>query len=144
MFTRSHNQRGFTMVELMVIIGVIGLIAVIAVPSFNGYLRANTMDTTADRIASDMALARSLAVSQGAVFRFEGVAGGYKITNPGEGRVIRDRSFEGCVALDADHTINFYPWGAADAATLTLDNGTERYNVLVLPTGIAEVEACSP
>jgi len=144
MSSRVQTARGFTMVEMMVIIGIIGLIAVIAVPSFNGYLRANTLDTTADRIASDMALARSLAVSQGSVYRFEGVAAGYKITEPSAGRVIRDRSFEGCVALDVDVSVNFYPWGAADAAVLTLDNGSESYNVTVLPTGIAEVAACTP
>ena len=140
---RQHS-RGFTLVELMVIIGIVGLIAVIAVPSFNGYLRANLVDTTADRIVADMALARSLAVSQGRVVRFAGVATGYQILDPVGGDVIRDRTFEGTVALDADVNVNFYPWGAADTATLDLGNGSETRTVAVLPTGLAEVQPCGP
>ena len=58
---KMPSRRGFTLVEMMVIIGLMGLIAAIAVPSFNGYLRANEVDTIADRITSDMALARSLS-----------------------------------------------------------------------------------
>ena len=54
--------------------------------------------------------------------------------------VIRDRTFEGSVELDADYTINFFPWGAADTSTLTLDTGAETRVVQVLPTGIAEVQ----
>jgi type IV fimbrial biogenesis protein FimT len=139
---RPHEARGFTLVELMVIIGVIGLIAAIGVPTFNGYLRANILDTTADRVASDMALARTLSVSQGQVFQFIGTAAGYQIIDSSDASIIRDRTFEGTVQLDADYTVNFYPWGAADTSTLTLDTGAEARRVLVLPTGIAEVQHC--
>jgi type II secretion system protein H len=140
MSCRPHHARGFTLVELMVIIGVIGLIAAIGVPTFNGYLRANTVDTTADRMASDMAYARSLSVSQGRVIQFVGEAAGYQLLDPSDASVIRDRTFEGSVELDADYTINFFPWGAADTSTLTLDTGAETRVVQVLPTGIAEVQ----
>jgi len=141
---QRDNTAGFTLVELMVIIGIVGLIAAIGVPSFNGYMRANRVDTTADRIAADMALARSLAVSQGQVFRFAGDEDGYEITVPSSGRVIQERVFDGAVSLTADVTVNFYPWGSADAATLTLDNGNEMRLIQVLPTGLAEVETCGP
>ncbi|HOX26839.1 MAG TPA: GspH/FimT family pseudopilin [Candidatus Krumholzibacteria bacterium] len=133
------SQRGFTLVELMVLIGVIGLVAAIAVPSFNGYLRANRIGTTADMMAADMALARATAVAQGRVIRFDGDAAGYTITDPGNGRVIRDRDFGGSVVLTADATVNFFPWGAAEVATLTLDDGDCQWIVQVLPTGMVEV-----
>jgi len=144
MFNNGNQQRGFTLVEMMVIIGIMGLIAAIAVPSFNGYMRANEVDTTADRITSDLALARSLAVSQGRVVRFVGNSAGYQIVDPITAQVIRGRTFDGCVALGADVTVNFFPWGAADAVTMNVSNGTTSRDVLVLPTGIAEVQACGP
>jgi type II secretion system protein H len=133
------HRHGFTLVELMVLIGIVGLVAAIAVPSFNGYLRANRIDVTVDAIASDMALARSTAVAQGRVIRFEGEETRYRIIDPISGRVIRDREFGGAVVLLADATINFFPWGAAEATTLNLDNGCQVRQLQVLPTGIVEV-----
>jgi len=123
----------------MVLIGIVGLVAAIAVPSFNGYLRANRIDVTADQIASDMALARSMAVSQGRVIQFETVEDGYQITIPGSGRIVREREFGGAVELADDAVINFFPWGAAEATTLNLDNGCQLKQIRVLPTGIVEV-----
>ncbi len=133
------TNRGFTLVELMVLIGIVGLVAAIAVPSFNGYLRANRIDVTADQIASDMALARSMAVSQGRVIQFTGVEDGYRITVPGTGRIVREREFDGAVHLEADATVNFFPWGAAQATILVLDNGNQVRQVQILPTGMVEV-----
>ena len=133
------NKRGFTLVEIMVIVGILGLMAAIAVPSFNGYMRANRIDVTADQIASDLALARSMAVSEGRVMRFVGEADGYVISDPGSGRIIRDREFNGAIQLQLDVTVNIFPWGAADAATLNLDNGNQVRQIQILPTGMVEV-----
>ena len=144
MVTHGNHQRGFSLVEMMVVIGLLGLVAAIAVPSFNGYLRANEVDTIADRMTSDMALARSLSVAQGRVIRFVGDADGYRIVDPISAGVVREREFEGAVMLDAAVSVNFYPWGAADTATMNLSNGTTARNVLVLPTGMSEVESCDP
>jgi type II secretion system protein H len=136
---RPQEARGFTLVELMVIIGVIGLMLAIATPSFNGYMRTNQVGSEADRMAADLALARTIAVSQGRVVQFVGESDGYELIDSSDGRVIRDREFDGSIALDADYTINFFPWGAADSNTLTLDTGHQTRTVIVLPTGIAEV-----
>ena len=133
------QARGFTLVELMVLIGIVGLIAAIGVPTFNGYLRANQIDTVGDRLAADAALARSTAVSQGRIIRLEATAMGYTITVPATGRTLRDRTFDGGVQVQNPETIDFFPWGAADTVTLILDNGHEQRQVQVLPTGMAEV-----
>jgi hypothetical protein len=53
--------------------------------------------------------------------------------------VLRDREFGGSVALAADVSVRFFPWGAAEVAVLTLDDGSDTRQVQVLPTGMVEV-----
>lgn len=138
---RSRANQGFTLVEMMVILGLIGLLISISVPSMQGYMRANRFDVTCDQLTSDLALTRSLAVARGRVLRFSATAVGYTITDPGTGTLIRQRSFDDGVSLGGIAQADFFPWGAADATILDLDNGCQTRTVNILPTGIVEVES---
>lgn len=58
-------QRGFTLVELMVTVVVLGIFLSIAVPSFRSLLEAQRVKAMAYDMVADLSLARSEALKRG-------------------------------------------------------------------------------
>lgn len=56
-----HNS-GFTLIELMVVIGIVAILLAIALPSFQGTLRSNRVATATNELIASLALARSDAI----------------------------------------------------------------------------------
>lgn len=66
---RAHNA-GFNLVELLVAITIVSILAAIAVPSFQTWIKNARIRTTAEAIANGLQLARSEAVRRNVVVQF--------------------------------------------------------------------------
>ena len=65
MRTPAHRrQRGYTLIEALVAVGIIGMISLIAVPNFMNYYRAGRIKTSLRQFTSDVRAARQIAVSE--------------------------------------------------------------------------------
>lgn len=79
---RRLPQRAFSLIELMVTIGIIGLLAVLTLPALNSTLAATNLKTSGLTVVEDLTLARQAAQSRNlqVEVRF------YKLPGPAEGR----------------------------------------------------------
>jgi prepilin-type N-terminal cleavage/methylation domain-containing protein len=56
-------RRGFTVLEMLIVVTIIGFLAALALPHLPGMTRANAMSTGLQQLTSDCALARQLAMT---------------------------------------------------------------------------------
>ncbi len=132
-------RAGFTLVEMMIIVMVIGVMAGLAAPPMFRFIQSNNLKTTTDRMTADMQYARSLAISDGRVLRFSAAVAGYQIKDPVSGQVLRSTNFKGGLVLDTAQDADFFPWGMADAKVFKLANSAGNKQINLLPTGLVEV-----
>lgn len=56
------RQRGFSLIELMVVVAITAILLVIGLPSFQGSMRSNRVATATNELMSSFTLARSEAI----------------------------------------------------------------------------------
>ena len=80
-----NQQAGFSLLELMATIAVVGALTAIALPNYQAMVKNNCLTTTTNLLIASMQQARSLAITQGSTIQLKGdsansYTGGWKIT----------------------------------------------------------------
>lgn len=63
------GRKGFSLVEIMIVIALIGIIATIAVPNFQNYIRNRNLKTAAQEISSEFFVTRERALAENRTYR---------------------------------------------------------------------------
>jgi len=74
----KYYSHGFTLIELVITLAVLGIVLAFAVPAFNGVIENNRVTTQANTLLGAMNYARSEAVRRGEVVSLQREAGGFE------------------------------------------------------------------
>lgn len=143
MAVASH---GFTLVELMVVVAVLGMITMLTAPSFAQTLAKNHLRGAAAEAYSDMQFARAAAVERNANVTVTFNATGYQITNAAQ--TLKSVTFGGGIGISAGSamTITFNPVrGTAAVANgpLTLTHAATSGALRVTVSTLGRPDVCT-
>lgn len=62
---QGRHSFGFTLVEAMVVVAILGIILAVAIPNFSDFVRKKRLEGVAKELVADLALARSEVVATG-------------------------------------------------------------------------------
>ena len=79
------NEKGFSLVELLIVIVIIGILATIAVPKFDFLLKKNRLASSTSTITSNFYIARMKAVNESEPYGIK-----FNLTQDGEINIVRD------------------------------------------------------
>ncbi len=116
----ASNARGFTLIEMLVIISVLGTIMAFAAPPMSRFMRTNRITGATNTLAGDLRYARSLASSQRRTYEFRVAPTSYSIVCVSPARTILTRTLDHGVHFAARDTMTFFAYGLTESATLTL------------------------
>jgi len=69
--TRPNSQLGFSLVEMIIVLGLMAILATIAIPFFGGYLDNRDLKSAARDIAGDIFETKQRSISSGNFFRMD-------------------------------------------------------------------------
>ena len=96
MMKRVNNSNGFTLLELLIVVAIIGIVGVIATPNILSWTNSRSIQTDVNELVSRIQYVRAKAISEGRQFKL-------KTDNPASGNTLIVRKLSGS---DADIPTN--------------------------------------
>ena len=138
------HQPGFTLVEALIAIAIIGIMATIAVPNILGEMPKFRLNGAMRQIAGDLMAARMMAVKQNKNIKVTFINGyEYRICeepclDPKPQPINIQTSFNGVTIGSGNHPM-FSPRGTSTNATINVSNSYSTKTITIAITGRVKV-----
>ena len=147
MRSAARPRRGLTLIELMVVVALLGIIGVLAAPSFNQMFARNALRGAAAEAYADLQYARSEAVQRNAAVTLAFSSGGYTISRGGQ--PLKTVTLSGGTTIDSGATMSvvFDPVRATAAVNdgpVVFSHPRTTGTLRVAVNLLGRVELCSP
>jgi prepilin-type N-terminal cleavage/methylation domain-containing protein len=139
----SKANRGYSLIELIATVALAGILAAIALPSWNKLLPAYQLDSSARQIHSELYSIKMRAAAENVGFQLVYSDGAAAYSVKRESAVLATKPLPAGVIVINAGAISFSPRGTASANRIRLrtSDGTCK-QVVVSPTG--RVRICKP
>ena len=104
---RHRHSRGFSLVEMLIVVGMIGVLSLVSVPAFMNYQRTAQVRSATRTVAGDLRNCRQLAITRNLLVRLE---------------VTGTREYKTFQSTDAGKTWSALPIQGGIANTRTLES----------------------
>jgi prepilin-type N-terminal cleavage/methylation domain-containing protein len=122
MNTTRQDVRGFSLLEIMVVMAVFGILLAIAAPSVVGYVRSSRLAGATNTLMADLYQTRALANAQRKTYTIVFQPGAYRVNRVSPASTMRTRQLPPGVSVAATGTATFYAWGLATPVVITMAN----------------------
>ena len=137
-------RRGFTMIELMVVLALVAILAVLAAPSFTDQFARRQLEGIATDMSTDLQFARTQAVAERGTTTLVSTTSGYTVTTAQGSKAV---AFPNGIANTLATTVTYDQFrGTADAAkSFILSNSARTTAQIQVDVNImGRVSLCSP
>jgi len=149
---KSSCQKGFTFLELMIIIGIMAIMAGIGIPNYLSYIPKSRLNGAARMVMEDLMKARMQAVKSNAQTRIFFISNHeYKICNDADGNGTVDLNEGDVILKDIQDKYpgiklyygispTFFPRGTASSTTILVRNSTDCRHVTINIAGRIKID----
>ena len=143
------KNSGFTLVEMLAVLGIVILITLVSIPSFTGFQRSQKLKNQTGELAADLRLAQQYAISEqvvyNVVFNPSHTINSYQIIKSSTGAVVKTITLDREVRISeitglANNTVQYVDTGGVVlAGTVYLVNTQNQTTTLrIKPSGYVE------